>query len=107
MESVKCVIAGQKPGGVSSSCCGAASVDRGCRVFVEALVGFVRAWRTGWRLFDAVFDSTIAPPEKDLMVGCVEGRGVRVRSDGGGIASWGLQEGIKMLGGAEYLEATW
>ena len=96
MQSVKCVIAGQNPGGVSSSsCCCAPSADRGCRVLVADLVGLVRVWRMGCRRFEAVDGSTIVLPEKDLMFSCVKvGSSLETASKGGGRRPHRLLEDI-------------
>ena len=70
MQSVKCVIAGQNPGGASISVGGPPSDVRGWKAFVAVLVGFVRVWRTGWRRFELVDGSMVVVFEKDLMVSC-------------------------------------
>ena len=72
IESVKCVIAGQKPGaGSSSSLLRAVLRDvRGCTILVALRDGFVRVWRTGCLLFELTDGSESVVPEKALIVSC-------------------------------------
>jgi len=68
IESVKCVMAGQKPGFVTGPLSrGPPTEPRGGTGFVAVLVGFVRVCRTGWRLFEATGVSTTAVVEKDFI----------------------------------------